>query len=253
MSGLIDATTGLRFGTGLQFQTQIGRAGLTITSAAAASAVIFDAIGSAVTRYFSDGIGGPPPYDYTHMTVGSGSNRALIAVIVLGYNGSGARPTSISCTWDQGGSNQAMTLIGTINASNNFATAQLYGLIAPTSGNKTLRLNYSNSTLNNNEAWIDAIAFTGVSQTGGATSFPGFTSADTGTTVAVTSATGDFVVASWSPSGAPTPTGTTIFNDHTSGSFINAAANYDAGAATVNIGMSSGNMHPIAACSVKAA
>ena len=32
MAGLIDSTTGLAFGTGLQFQTQVGTAGLNITT-----------------------------------------------------------------------------------------------------------------------------------------------------------------------------------------------------------------------------
>jgi len=32
MPGLVDATTGLEFGTGLQFQTAIGGAGLDITT-----------------------------------------------------------------------------------------------------------------------------------------------------------------------------------------------------------------------------
>src|SRR2546428_12764173 len=77
--------------------------------------------------------------DLTTFTVGSGSNRALVAQIAWGSGG--GTPSGITLNWDQLGTPQAMTLIKTV--TNGSLVVALYGLVNPTSGNKTLRASWT--------------------------------------------------------------------------------------------------------------
>lgn len=123
----------------------------------------------------------------TTLTVGSGINRALICVLGMqtGFTG-------MTVSWDPIGANQPLTLIGSIAGSAG-TTSLIFGLVNPTSGNKTLTATWTTAV----SAVIDAIAFTNVIQTGGTTSFPNFNSAtSTGTaaTVAITTDVNSYVV-----------------------------------------------------------
>ncbi len=184
-------------------------------------------------------------FDYTGMTVASGSNSALVVVICFG-----SVVSAVSATWDNGGTNQAMTQV-ILSTDGSAHSAAIFGLVAPTAGNKTLHIAWTGSS----EIFVDAVAYDSVDQTGSTTTFYGSVkSVSVVATVTVSSTTGDFVVAcQCSGAGQGTATGTLLFDDHVSGSVINAMAEYDAGAASVAIGSSLANNLPIVATGVKAA
>lgn len=162
-------------------------------------------------------------------TTTSGTNTAL--VLVLNFGGS---PTSISVTWDQGGTNQAMTQIVSKDAGG-ARISTIFGLRAPTVGtNLTGRISWTGSS----EIFGAFIQLSGVDQTSDGAAFP-HTQVGSTATISVTSATGNIVIACESSgAGQGTSTGTLIYDDHTSGAVINAMAQYDAGAASVTIGNS---------------
>jgi hypothetical protein len=125
---------------------------------------------------------------------------------------------------------------------------ELWGLVNPATGNKTLALAWTS----NSQMFLVGMAFNGVDQTGGTTSFPNSAAAASVSTVTITSATGDMVIAvGGSGAALGTITGTTIYADSSSGSFINAFSNYDVGAASVVIGM--GGTGSVAGSDIKAA
>lgn len=168
----------------------------------------------------------------TVITVGSGN--ALVVVVNFGYGGTA--PASVTATWN----GVSMTSLASIDRTGGGASSYVFGLRSPASGAQTLALSWSNSA----EIFIDAISFTGVDVTNDGTAFPHTATQNilVAETVSVTSAVGNYVVASESPaSGAATATGTQLYKDASSGSFINAMANYDVGAASVSIGTTGGN------------
>ncbi len=152
----------------------------------ASAQVVFDAVGTA-----ADGLTGQTsPFDNTSLTIGAGSNTALVAQVIW----LGAAGTSAAVIWDPAGTNQSLTLIKSQSGVNG-QTVQLWGRIAPTSGNKTLRVTWSSA---GQELVTQGVSWTGVDQTGGVTTFPNSTSATGNTsscTVAVTSATNNAVMA----------------------------------------------------------
>jgi hypothetical protein len=132
----------------------------------------------------------------TLLTVGSGTNRVLLALVCWDTS----TPGTVTAAWDVVGANQAMTLIVAVNGSST-NRVELWGLVAPVSGNKTLTVTSTNS----NHCCLSAIAFAGANQTGGATSFPNSTSATASTanpSLVITSATGNFTVALMGAAGA---------------------------------------------------
>lgn len=148
-------------------------------------AVTFDANSSANGRQ-----GAGTTFDFTNLTVGSGTNRALVVQLQFGTN-----PGTISvANWDQTGTPQALTEIpNTAADSAGGVSTRLFGLVNPTSGNKTLRFTWTTDT----EIFVNAVSWTGVDQTGGATSFPNGTNAtgnSASASVTVTSAVGNAVM-----------------------------------------------------------
>jgi hypothetical protein len=130
----------------------------------------------------------------SNMTVGSISNGALLLLL---NNGDGATgfPSGLTATWDSGGTNQSMTQVpGTLVSSGYGGTSALYGVLAPTSGNKSLVVSWTG----NHEMHAQCISFSGVDQTSVAVAFPHGT-VNSGTanpaTVTVTTANGNAVVA----------------------------------------------------------
>lgn len=168
------------------------------------------------------------------LTIGAVSNGALIYLLAL----SGPLQTGVTLTWDSGGTNQAMTLLASIAATNiGGASAYLFGLKNPTQGNKTAVASWPTSS-----NWIMCgISFSGVDQT---TPFVNSAStvASTDTSghasITITSSTGDIVVAldsqDFSGYQVPATNFTEIFHD-ASRTLISAAANYAAGAASVTM------------------
>lgn len=164
------------------------------------------------------------------VTVGSGANRAL----VVSLNFSLPTVASIVVTWDTGGTNQAMAVIPNATATvTGGGDAQLWGLIAPTAGNKDLKVTWVGTS----DIIVNGTSWTGVDQTGGATSFPHGTSAtasaSTAITLAVTSAVGNATMACVTTNGTPSaPTQTSTYLDATPTS-ESGAGSRAAGAASV--------------------
>lgn len=128
-------------------------------------------------------------YDATNCTV-SGSNTYLACFVA---RGNVARTVS-SVTWDTAGANQALSAIASTAANNsNQALGEWYGLANPTAGtNKSVTV----ATSGTGVAFVtQCVSYSSVDQaapaSGGATSAVDGTSAS----VAVTSASGDLVLA----------------------------------------------------------
>jgi hypothetical protein len=207
-------------------------------------AVAVNAVGTQAT------IGVATSVNYTGLTVGAGANRALIMVI----GGRVGAMTVTACNWDSTGTPQAMDLLATVTGGTDIKFYKIYGLVNPTSGNKTLAVAWNEAT---NEGVINALDFTGVNQTGGATSFPG---------AATAAATGDPGSVSVS-GGLPTNgaavciggagdanaitslTGTTILDYSGLGS-IESAARYSTATATFSLDLAGSDNYQLAAVGV---
>jgi hypothetical protein len=176
----------------------------------------------------------------TNLTVGAGANRGLILCLQCGSQGA-SFPAALSLVWDSVGANQTLTQISGTLVANGVLTevAALYGLVAPASGNKTLTISWTG----NNEMHASAAAFTGVDQTSVAVAFPhGTTVAHTTSTasptsVTITSASGNMVVAchSQNVSAWGVISGTQLAKDDVTGPNIGVVSNYNSGAATVTM------------------
>lgn len=134
----------------------------------------------------------------TGFTVGSGSNRALIVALIVETTGTlNNLPATPTAHWDSTGANQNMTLVCSSQdkRATNFAAIYFFALVAPTSGNKTLSLSGFAATVNFTFTYI---SFTGVNQTGGATSFANAITNNTATgptvTASVTAGTNDAAI-----------------------------------------------------------
>ena len=202
-------------------------------------AVALDAVGTVQHTALNTSV------NYTNITVGAGANRALI--IMIAFGSPALAPTGITLTWDSGGTNQAMTQIA-FSAGTNI-TAGIWGLVAPTSGNKTLAVSWTNA----NESWVSGVCFTGVDQTGGTTSFPN-AAANTGVaTLTIGSAVADMGVAITTTGGVISgSTGTTLYIDNTSAAFINSSSEYQAGASPSMVIGFGVNLTTLAAVDIRA-
>ena len=115
----------------------------------------------------------------TDITVGANSNRALVCHVALSLQ----TASSQVITWDFGGTAQTMTTIVAANSGGATGRAALWQLIAPTTGNKTLKFTWVGTS----DVSVFCDSWYNVSQVGGTTSFPHSTSATgTGTTPSVT-------------------------------------------------------------------
>ena len=193
-------------------------------------AVAFDA----KTSTFTEANPAAATLTMTNLTVGSGSNRGLVSGILFE---AATIPTGITFSWDDAGTPQAMTAITNATIASdgaNSCTGVMYGLVAPTSGNKNLKISWTGNTV----AYGMAISFTGVNQTSVAVAFPhgnsNKTTSASPTTITITSATGNFAVAMHAQAASVwgAISGTTIATD-VAGPQQAVAANYDNGAASV--------------------
>jgi hypothetical protein len=143
--------------------------------------------------------------DLTTFTVTAGSTL-LVAVLHTSANVS-----ATSLTWDNGGTNQAMTpIIDTLSGAT--IRQQMFIRINPTSGNKTLHAAWTTSS----DAVLGAIAFSGTDTTG-------YNSADNQTanagaanqSLTITSTTDGATLAALSDNNAPTNNqGTSVYIDN---------------------------------------
>jgi hypothetical protein len=172
-------------------------------------------------------------------TVGSGSQRALI----VGYcvNASTTLPSGLTVTWDVAGANQAMTQITgalasqTAGGGGSSTVVVLFGLVAPVTGKKVITASWGG----NADGYIMGVSFTGVDQTGGATSFPhGNSNSNSGavsnpSTITITSTASNAIVAVHVDNNTQVPSST---SDNTialgSSSSPDIAGNYAVGTGT---------------------
>lgn len=166
--------------------------------------------------------------------MGGVSNGAIVVPIIFANS---SVPAGLAVTYNS----VALTAVtGTNTGANGGCSCAgiLYAGLAPASGSHTLSISWTGTL----EAHATIVSFAGVNQTSVATAFPNgtFTVNNTATasplTKAVTSATGNMVVAaageqtsSWG-----TISGNLIAKDDTTGPQTTYASNYTAGAATVN-------------------
>lgn len=207
-------------------------------------AVVFDA--NATADATANGV---TSINTSNLTIGSGSNRALVAQIV--WSGT---VTSPALKWDNAGSPQSLAAI-TGASGTNTARVDCWGLVAPTSGAKQLNAAWTTAR----DVCVNGVSWTGVDQTGGATSFPNGTSA-TGagvtSSVSVTSATNDAVMAVFSnvTDLIDAVNNTQTFRDNTPAT-MGGAGNRAAGAASVSMTATNhvSSTWAAAGCSLKAA
>ncbi len=149
--------------------------------------------------------------DLTTFTVDSGSSQCLIAVLTLIAD----TGTSPSVTWDQGGTNQAMTPI--MDDGNN-TTGHMYAYyrIGPTTGNNIMRASWTT----NDGAALAAINFSGADQTTCVNAAHNVTTTIVSTTplvVTVTSSTDGATISAVSSLIVWTAATFTVFYYHSSG------------------------------------
>lgn len=208
-------------------------------------AVAFQAKGSSATTSVA-----ATSTTFTKLTVASGSNLALLVGIVFG----GDPGAFTVANWDNTGTPQALTQIGSASATDNLSKAYLFGLVNPTLGAKTLAFTWTNSV----DFCYDAVSFTGVDQTGGATTFKNFNSAQTSTappSVAVTSPSGDMAAACFGTSAAAFATGglgTEVYFDNTN---VSASMRYLLGVGSTTLQQTASGNFPFIAvgCDLAAA
>jgi hypothetical protein len=168
--------------------------------------------------------------DFANIATVGGTATAL--VVGLAFSDQASVVSAV--TWDQGGTNQACTVIGTANAAaGGIGRCAFYGLVSPTTGLKSLRVAISSGFLG--EVFVFAESFTGSTTTSVATAFTNFTSAtgnSTTSSIVITSASGNLTVdLSSGPQVMSAPTKTQIFVDN-GGSVTSAGASRAAGAGT---------------------
>jgi len=222
----------LLYGVALAGQGQGPGPGLGSFGGGGGGSVVFDAQTAAVVS-----VNGATTMTAS-MTVGSGSNRALAAVLWFSLS---TTPTGLACHWDPAGTNQAMTELTGANTGTNgglSGASTIFALIAPTSGTKNLTCTWTGSW----EAHISAISFTGVNQGSIGAAFPnaGFTSILTATASPIsigpiTSGTGHQVFTGFAQSCSAwgAVSGTTVNSDASTGPNLAVVSSYTTGAATV--------------------
>lgn len=161
----------------------------------------------------------------SNLTVGAGSNRALVVDVC--WSGPVTTPTM---TWDT--TQSVLAIPGATATNGTVQVAQCWGMVAPNSGAKAL----VTSWLTARDIVVSGTSYTGVDQTGGATSFPngaGATGSSTTASVTVTSAVGNAVQAAHTLGNTCSAVNNTqLFRDNNPAN-ISGAGNRAAGAASV--------------------
>lgn len=161
----------------------------------------------------------------TGQTVGTGSDRALVVVVVM----TNRSPTSESMVWDTGGSSQAMTMLQSKTiASGPGSRVEIWGLKNPVSGNKTLSFSFSGAST---DIFVSSVSFNGVDQTTPFTGGAGYSGSGSSPSFSSLSASGQASVGVTADdtSALSAPSQTAIFTDSTHGSILDAAAAYNIG------------------------
>ncbi len=163
----------------------------------------------------------------TFINITAGATFLLVGVE---FNQGGGTGGTLALTWDQGGTNQSMTSLGSPVLNSNVGDAiQYFGLVNPTSGNKTLRVTNSGNTFGNLGAEIWGMSFNGTATASVAAATEGYaTNTDggtAGTALTVSSAvsipSGDMAVTQWIDTTSMTtfPTDSGTLGDNTFSGF----------------------------------
>lgn len=190
--------------------------------------------------------------DHANLTVGAALSNSAIGVIAIFDT---LTVSNAAFHWDSAGTNQLLTNLGSKAAASGAGVIVLAGGVAPTAGNKNLHATWTGSA----EITLFILCFTGVDQTGGATSFPNFLGAaatSAAPTVTITSASGDAVFGGLVCAAAAPTSGnsTNLFNNGGAVNTNNSGGEV-AGAATVAFAgaLSASDPWAIAGVDVKAA
>lgn len=139
--------------------------------------------------------------------------NALAVVMAFPHSTSGPSGT-ITVTWDSGGTNQIMTQVHGLISSG--AAVYIYGLLAPTTGTKTLAVSWTGA--NSVNYGLGLIGLTGVDQTAVTSSFRNFNDSivsglSDSINVSTSATDGSIAVATDTATGAATGiNNTTLFN-----------------------------------------
>lgn len=185
--------------------------------AATAREAIYLAFGSTSTGSVQPGADGSlstgtgTTLDYTGLTVGTENNRALVLMMAFDND-----PGAVTvCNWDQTGTPQALTQIGTTQAMDTWTSRKImmFGLVNPTAGTKTLRVTWTNSVAYR----ISASYCYNAKQTGGTTTFRTAQTSNwdtTATTGAITSSEDDYgyAISNQEAPGTPVPSDILIWS-----------------------------------------
>lgn len=208
-------------------------------------AVAFNALGTARTSGATTSL----TSDFTTLTIGSVSNPCVILAISFGANPGAFTKQQ----WDSTGTPITLTNIISANESDNLGYAFLFGApVGSNTGNKHLALTWTNSV-----DWAcNAVSFSGVDQTGGATTFKN-TATNTASgsggnpySITVTSPSGDMAVANFASNlltWSTAATGTLIYSDNTN---VSGAGIYLAGSGSTVLTMNSGGTGTDPTCAV---
>lgn len=149
--------------------------------------------------------------NYTGLTIASGSDRVLVCTIGFEQNA-----TSITLTWDSGGTNQAMTVVNSQKENTWSRYIYIFGLLAPATGNLTLAVSWTTSA----SGRINCVAFNGANQTNIATAFTNAANANNTTanpSQAITTSSGDATVCGLMASNGPSAESQTLIMRTSSG------------------------------------
>lgn len=136
--------------------------------------VAFDAGGTVQT---GAAVSGATGLSDTSLTVGTGTKRALVYGVY--FNGISSAPGGVSAVWDSGGTNQSMNLLDTVGSTlGTLGFVAVYGLLNPTSGNKTFKISGWSGTEN---LCVLGASFTAVSAVGNNTAQTRNTTSNTAT------------------------------------------------------------------------
>jgi hypothetical protein len=138
--------------------------------------------------------------------------------LLFGVEEDTSTPGTVSAHWDTAGTNQAMTLIGSVQTNSAGATPMsvaLFGLVNPTSGAKNFSATFSSG--GTTACYLLGVSFTGTSTVSVAAATLGFNAQNIATSATATNTTsasipsGDLAVAWWSDlNGAGTLDGTSL-------------------------------------------
>lgn len=175
----------------------------------------------------------------SNLTVGAGAT-CLLALLTINEQNNTTPPASVTVNWDNAGTPQAMTLLGSQEDGLGNCLVLAFGLLNPTAGNKQLTATWTGANVG---VALDAMSFAGGFTTTIAAAFPHVATAQasTGSTapaVSVTSAVGNYTAAASlqinAQSSLTATSSTSLFNFTDAPNAFGHLGSYAPGAASVS-------------------